>query len=363
MTNPKYSNNILTIDLSAIANNYRLFQNHVGENCQVAGIVKANAYGLGLQQVTSKLKELDCPQFFVATLDEAIELRKLHKKAPIAVLGGLTQKAEKDYFGNNITPVLNTFSDIERWQTLARKENKKLAAIMHFDTGMNRLGFNDTQTNELMEKDLKELDVQLIMSHFACADKKDHPLTAQQATNFSKIAKHFPNAKKSLANSSGLFRGSSYHYDVVRPGYALYGGNPTAESQNPMQTVVKLDTHILQISECNKGDTIGYGATHTFNQKTRTATVAIGYADGFLRSNSSKAVLYYQGQPCPVLGRVSMDLVSIDIGNIRNIHPKQGDSVEILGPHQSIDNLADTAGTIGYEILTSLGSRYKREYI
>ncbi len=365
MINFKSSHGILTINLQALADNYNLFKKQTGSNDAVAGVVKANAYGLGLKKVTDKLKELNCPQFFVATLDEAIELRSYNNQTPIAVVNGLMNGVEKEYLEHNILPVLNTPDDIQRWQNIAHKKNEKLPSIIHFDTGMNRLGLSAAETDTLVEdiKTIDGLDVQIIMSHFACADEKDHPLTQQQADTFAELAKHFPHAKKSLANSPGLYRDQAYHYDIVRPGYALYGGNPTPELDNPMNSVVTLSTRILQIRECKKGESIGYGASHKFEKDTRTATIALGYADGFLRSNSGSAIVYYNGQPCPVLGRVSMDLVTVDLSNIKENPPKQNDSIEILGSNQTIDALAETAGTIGYEILTSLGHRYKREYI
>lgn len=366
MINFKSSNGILTIDLKALTNNYNLFKGKINtNNCAVAGVVKANAYGLGLKQISGALMAQNCPQFFVATLDEALELREYDSKTPIAVLGGLLHGAEQDYIKKYITPVLNTPDDIGRWNNLAINQNTRLSAILHFDTGMNRLGLSHEEITHFIEhqNDFKALHIKTLMSHFACADDRDHPLTQAQAKQFYEISQHFPNAQKSLCNSPGLFRDASYHYDMVRPGYSLYGGNPTPETTNPMQAVVSLNTRILQIRDCKKGQSIGYGATHTFDQDTTTATVALGYADGFLRSNSSKATLYYNNQPCPVLGRVSMDLVTIDISNIKGEPPKQNDAIEILGPNQTIDDLATSAGTIGYEILTSLGARYKREYI
>ena len=359
------ANGILTINLEKLAANYRVFQNKVGTNCDVAGVIKADAYGLGLKQVSDQLKKLGCPLFLVATLDEALELREYDSDTPIAVLGGLMNKTESTYVEHHITPILNTPIDIKNWNDYAAQQHKNLKAILHCDTAMNRLGLSTQETKDFVQnRDLfNNIDITMVMSHFACADELDHPLTTQQAERFDTVAQSFPNAQKSLANSSGLFRNPQYHYDMVRPGYSLYGGNPTPETTNPMQNVVTLHSRILQIRECKKGQSIGYGATHEFNKDTRTATLALGYADGFLRSNSAKAVVYYEGQPCPVLGRVSMDLVSIDISHIKEKQPQQGEAIEILGDHQTVDDLANSAGTIGYEILTSLGKRYKRRYI
>ncbi len=355
---------VLTIDMAALADNYRLFQSKVGNTRTVAGVVKADAYGLGLSAVVEKLTELSCPQFFTATLEEALSVRKINQSADIAVLGGLYIGAEDIYVQHNITPVLNTLDDIQRWQKTAVEKQTKLPAIIHYDTGMNRLGLSQEEGKTLInDKSMIEgTDVRFIMSHFVSADEADHPLTRKQAHDFANFVQHFPNARKSLANSSGLFRSESFFYDMVRPGYSLYGGNPTPETDNPVKPVVSLSARILQIRHCKKGESIGYGASYKFDQDTKTATVALGYADGFLRSASNKAALYWNGQPCPVIGRVSMDLVTVDLSSLSGPAPVQGDGLEVLGKHQGVDDLATAAGTIGYEILTSLGSRYRREY-
>lgn len=353
----------LTIDLNALADNYRQFQAVANEVCAIAGVIKANAYGLGAEQVFHKLKCLDCPQFFVATLDEALTLRAIDKTTPIAVLGGLFTGAENAYIEHNITPVLNSPFDIENWVLCARNNDKKLPAFIHFDTGMNRLGLSADEAERLINDQtaLNSLDVQLIMSHFVCADDRKDPLTQVQADRFAAIAAHFPNAQKSLANSPGLYADNAYHYDIARPGYALYGGNPTPHLKNPMQPVVHLKSRVLQIRAAKKGESAGYAASYVFEKDTKIATIALGYADGFLRSGSNKAKLYCHDKPCDVLGRVSMDLISIDVDHIEGI--KQGDWVEVLGHNQGVDELAKAAGTIGYEILTNLGARYKRHYI
>jgi alanine racemase len=359
------SSAFLTIDLDALADNYRLFQQKVGPGCSVAGLVKADAYGLGLAPVVEKLLSLGCPQFFVATIEEALRFRAISQDAPIAVLGGLFKGAEKEYLANNIRPVLNSPDDIARWQAVAKDVHRNvLPAVIHVDTGMNRLGLSREEAIELIEnpQHLEGLSVDWVMSHFACADEKGHPLTPKQAEAFDRIAESFPGAKRSLGNSPGLFRDTRFHTDMVRPGYALYGGNPTPEAKNPMKPVVSLKARVLQVRHCKKGESIGYGAGHVFDKDTVTATLGVGYADGFLRSASNWATLYYNDQPCPVIGRVSMDLTTIDIDALKG-RPTQGDFVEILGENQGVDELANAAGTIGYEILTSLGPRYTRHYV
>lgn len=355
---------VLSIDLNVLVSNYSLFKQKVGDDCIVAGVVKADAYGLGLQPVVSTLLQNGCTHFFVATLQEALNFRSFEKDASIAVLGGLFIGAEDEYLHYNIQPVLNSPDDLKRWNALADKNKTTLPAILHIDTGMNRLGFSESDIETLTNTPdhYANLNIEWIMSHFACADDVDHPLTKDQAALFTKLAAHFPNAKKSLGNSPGLFRDVQYHTDMVRPGYALYGGNPTPEKPNPMQPVVSLKARILQIRHCKKGESIGYGASHVFEQDTVTATIGVGYADGFLRSAHNQATFYYNNTPCPILGRVSMDLITLDLSQLDQI-PVQGDWVEILGANQTIDDLGGSRGTIGYEILTSLGTRYHRHYI
>jgi len=357
----------LTIDLGALSRNYQKFQEMTAPHCKVAGVIKANAYGLGLIEVFDTLLSLNCPQFFVATLDEALTLRAHNKEANIAVLGGLFDGAEDAYTIYNIVPVLNTPKEIKTWNAMAAKENGKFPAFLHFDTGMNRLGLSADEAQTLMNNQsvLDNINVQAVMSHFASADDHNDPMTALQADAFAKISNAFPDIPKSLSNSSGLFTNTAYHNDLVRPGIALYGGNPTPHTTNPMEPVAHLKTRVLQTRLCKKGETIGYGGSYKFDKDTRTATVAIGYADGFLRSHSSdpskpNAKMYFNDIPCDVIGRVSMDLVTLDVTNAPTI--SQGDWVEVLGDNQGVDDLAKASGTIGYEILTSLGARYKRTY-
>lgn len=345
---------VLSIDLRAVAANYRQLQGMTGAD--VAGVIKADAYGCGAVPVFKALRKAGCGTFFVATPDEAIELREQDSGAQIMVLGGLYEGAEDFYAGRGIIPVLNSMDDCRRWAKTAGTFGQRLPAALHYDTGMNRLG--------LAAEDLPEtraFDVRLVMSHFACSDEKAHAMNERQAAAFERIASAYPKTYKSLCNSSGIFRSKKWHYDLVRPGYALFGGNPTPEAKNPMKRVVSLKTRILQVREVKQGESAGYSATHVFHKPTRIATVALGYADGFARAGSNKAKLYWGDHPCPIVGRVSMDLIIVDIGHLAE-HPQAGEWLEVLGPHQGVDDLARDCGTIGYEILTSLGPRHMRVY-
>lgn len=346
---------VLTIDLGALAANYRLFKSMT--TAEVAGVIKANGYGLGATEVFKTLRGEGCRRFFVATPDEAIALPAASEDH-VYVLGGLYHGVEEMYRDKNIIPVLNSADDIRRWSAFAQKRGEKLPAILHIDTGMNRLG----APADIDPEACAAFDLHFVMSHFSSSDEKDHAANDRQAESFAAVAARFPHAKKSLANSSGLFRKSAWHYDLIRPGYALYGGNPLPETVNPVKAVVDLKIRVLQTRTIKKGEHAGYNETYRFDKDTTCATVATGYADGFPRSLSNKGVLYWNGQPCPIRGRVSMDLTIIETGHLPN-PPKQGDWVEVLGPHQDVDTLAAAADTIGYNILTALGPRYHRIYV
>lgn len=344
-----FSPSLLSIDLASLAANYNL----LNKGTPAGAAVKANAYGLGIDKVAPVLAAQGCRDFFVATIDEGVHLRKL-VTGDIYILNGIHAGAA-DMRAHNLIPVLNSVKDLEYWTSGP--------CAIHFDTGMNRLGLSADETKHLIEHQflLQGRDVKLALSHFACSDELDHPLIALQCQRTDVLQKQFPQFRWSLANSSGIFRARQYLFDLTRPGYALYGGNPTPETKNPMHPVVRLDVRVLQTRDVKKGSTIGYGATHTFPEDAQTATINLGYADGFARAN--KGHVFWQGQPCPILGRISMDSLSIGIGHLQGPKPAAGDLIEVLGPHQGIDALAEDAGTIGYEVLTSLGMRYARHYI
>ena len=259
MTADQSATALLEIDLGALRDNYRFLSNKVGNNCAVAGVVKANAYGLGANQVAKILEKESCPIYFVATFDEAMTLRKTIRQTPIAVLNGFYGAPASDYFHHHITPVLNTPDQINQWHEAVRSKNIAASSIIHFDTGMNRLGLSADEAHDFIANisSYPALNIQCIMSHFACADEVDHPLTQRQYQAFDVIAKSFPQVKKSLANSPGTFRDARYHYDMIRPGYALYGGNPTPETVNPMHNVVSLKTRILQTRHVKRGSQLG----------------------------------------------------------------------------------------------------------
>ncbi len=327
----------------------------------MAGVVKADAYGLGAARVGPALRDAGCRHFFVAHLGEGVALREAIGPGPaIAVLNGFAPGADGDAA---LLPVLNGLPDVEAHAAAAKRRGEAAPAILHLDTGMSRLGL-DAREQEAVAADpsrLEGLDLRWLMTHLACADEPDHPLNAAQAARFADVcARLAATPPRSVANSSGMFLGPAFAGDLARPGCALYGINPTPGLPNPMRQVVRLDAPVLQIREIAPGDTVGYGATWTAERPSRVATVAAGYADGYLRALSGRALGVAAGRSVPLIGRVSMDLITFDVTDAPPVAP--GAAICLIGPENTPDDVAARAGTIGYEVLTSLGNRYRREY-
>jgi alanine racemase len=354
---------ILEIDLGAIVANWRSLAAKAAP-ARCAAVVKANGYGLGAASVAMALARVGCRLFFVATLDEGIALRRaLGQKTEIAILNGPLPGTAAEFAAENLVPVLNEPGQIEEWRRVAETHGG-VPAILHVDTGMSRLGLTAREF-AVFADDLarcKAIRWRALMSHLACADEPDHPLNQIQLQRFTSVRQRLTGVPASLAASSGIFLGPDYHADVVRPGAALYGVNPQLGSSNPLRPVVRLSGKILQIREIDRGESVGYGAAHIMEAPGRVATVAVGYADGWLRSLSHRGCGHIAGRRVPLLGRVSMDLLAFDVSAVDPAHANPGATIELLGDLYGVDDAAADAGTIGYEILTSLGSRYHRIY-
>ena len=348
---------VLTVDLTAIAANWTALRDrHAAMGGGAVGAaVKADAYGLGAAQVAPALAAAGCRHFFVAHVSEGIAIRAALGPGPmIAVLNGFRPGAAGEAA---LTPVLNTPGDIEAWAGTGT------AAILHLDTGMARLGLSPAEADALAANPapLSGLRILYVMTHLACADDPAHPLNAEQAARFAAARARLPAAPSSFANSSGLFLGPDFASNLARPGCALYGLNPTPGRPNPMRPVTRLCVPVLQVRDIPPGTPVGYGATWVASRPSRIATVAAGYADGYLRSLSGRAVAGQAERDIPLVGRVSMDLITFDVTDHPSIAP--GSTIELIGPHHTPDDVAARAGTIGYEVLTSLGARYAREYL
>ena len=394
----------LEVHLDKAARNYLFLQKKLKTGADCAAVVKADAYGLGAVEISKALHAQNCRHFFVATFEEGVAVRDALAPSPaplreraggegieqppapfplppvasksdgplplpqerergnIYVLHGPRGATPEDFTAQNLIPALNSLPDIEYWTAFAKKTGKKQPAVIHIDTGMNRLGMNASDAKRLTRDLLAPLDVRYVMSHLACPDTPDHPKNREQLELFKKlIAETGIPARYSLANSAGILLGEDYHFDLARPGCGIYGINPQSAGPNPMDGVVTLKARILQTRLIDSPQTVGYGAGYKISAGARCATVSAGYADGYFRSLTGHGIVVIAGEKCPVIGRVSMDSIIVDVTALKT-EPQPGDWAEIIGPHQTVDEVAAQAGTIGYEVLTALGKRYERIY-
>ena len=358
---------VLTIDLDAIVANWRkLEKTAVPAEC--AGVVKADAYGCGAVEVSKALAGAGCKTFFVATLDEARIVRTALPQATIYALDGFFQNTGDTYAQIDCRPVIGDLNELAEWDVFCRRTGWTGGAAIHIDTGMNRLGLTVAEAQGIIPRiNAGDHGITLVMSHLVSAELVNNQTNAKQLTAFREIASHFSNVQASLSNSSGIYLGAQFQFDMVRPGAALYGVNPTPEADNPMQGVVELKARIIQIRNVERGETVGYGGTWTARRPTKLAIVAAGYADGYFRAASANdgtrgAEVIVAGKRCPVAGRISMDLIAVDITDLPANAARRGHMVTLIGEGITVDELAHHFGTIGYEVLTSLGRRYARIY-
>jgi alanine racemase len=358
---------VLTIDLDAVVANWRkLEKTAVPAEC--AGVIKADAYGCGTGPVARALASAGCKTFFVATLDEARAARAAVASAAIYVLDGFFQNCGDAFAKVNAMPVIGDLQELAEWDVFCRRTGWTGGAAIHIDTGINRLGLTVTEAQGIISRiNAGDHGITLVMSHLACAESLHHPLNAKQLATFREIAALFSGVPASLSNSSGIFLGSQFQFDLVRPGAAIYGVNPTPEADNPMQPVVDLKVRIAQLRTIERGESVGYGATWTARRPTRLAIVAAGYADGYFRAAGGSdgtrgADVIVAGKRCPVVGRISMDLMAVDITDLPPNVARRGHMATLIGEGITIDEVAHHFGTIGYEVLTGLGQRYARLY-
>jgi len=344
----------LTVRLGAIAANYRTYRRMAGP-CAVAAVVKADAYGLGAHAVAPALAAAGCDSFFVARLEEGVALRLLAPEARIFVLDGAEPDAVPALISHRLTPALNSLGQVAAWSAAAHAGRSPLDAVLHVDTGMNRLGLPGEELSLLAAEArtrLSGLNVVLVMSHLACADEPDNRMNGQQLSRFKQALAMLPPAPASLAASHGVPLGLDYHFDLVRPGVALYGANPNAAGGNLMQAAAILTGKVLQVRRIDSGESVGYAATYRAKRPSMLATVALGYADGIPRSLSSQGAAAIRGRRASIVGRVSMDLLTLDVTDLPEVRP--GDAAELLGETVTLDEVARTARTNAYEILTRL---------
>lgn len=356
---------ILTIDLAALRANYQLIANAISPT-RAAAVVKADAYGLGADKVAPQFYAAGCRDFFVAHLGEALSLQPhIGQDAIIYVLNGLQPHTETLCADNNIVPVLNSLEQVRNWAALGKVQNRNLPALLQLDTGMSRLGLSESELKDLLADLtlLDGIDVKFIISHLASADNMQNPQNHAQLERMQAALKVLPHYAVAFSNSAGSFLEHGYHYDLARPGIALYGGAPQENTPNPMQPVVSLQARVIQCRTVPVDTLVGYGGSYSTKAETRIATIAVGYADGWPRHLSNKGAAYYGDVQLPIIGRVSMDSITLDVSALPEGTLKLGSLVELIGLHQTLEQVAQDAGTISYEILTSLGHRYHRHYI
>ncbi len=355
----------LTVRLGSLAANFREALRRSAP-AAVAPVIKANAYGLGLAPVAHALVNAGADTFFVARLEEGIAVRELLPRERIFVLDGICHGAAPALISHALTPVLNSRDEVAEWSALAKREHRQLDAAIQIDTGMNRSGLSHRELAELVgdiRHSLAGINLVLVMSHLARADEPDREMNWNQLARFRAALALLPPAPASLAASAGIELGREYHFDIVRPGIGIYGGNPIASRLNPYRTVAALTGRILQVRAMQEGDTIGYGATFTARRSCVAATVAAGYADGLMRTIAEKGRAAIGGYYVSYAGRISMDLSVLDVSNVPDHALGRGAEVEFLGDTVTLEETADAAGTITHEILASIGLRVHRHYV
>jgi alanine racemase len=353
----------LTVDLDALADNWAALA-RLASTAETAAVVKGDAYGIGVEAAAPALARAGCKTFFVALPSEGVQLRTALPSAVIYVLNGLLEGTAATYAGLDLRPVLSSWDEIEEWAAY-REKGVATGSAIHVDTGMNRLGLTLHEALDLARRSdlLAAIGPTLIMSHLSSADTPADPFNFRQLALFNEIRGEFTDLPASLANSAGILLGEDFHFDLVRPGIALYGA---AAAAAPLRIVITAEARVLAVREVDEGEAVGYGLSERVKRTSRIAILAAGYADGYHRRAGSSddrkgAHVYIRGRPAPLVGRVSMDLMAADVTDIRAV--TRGDWAELFGSSVPIDDLARTAGTIGYELLTGLGRRYARQYL
>lgn len=362
------ANAILTVDLDAVAANWRHLRDlgrAAGRPVDCAAVLKADGYGLGAAPVARRLFAEGCRHFFVAHADEGLVVRQAVPEAWICVLNGLPPGGDGDFIAQRLVPALNDLAQVSAWRSAAQRFAQPLDAVVHLDTGMNRLGLTAEEAallaNDRMR--LRGLRLALLMSHLVSSEKPADPINREQLDRFRTFVARMPGAPASLANSSGIFLGGDFHFDLMRPGAALYGINPTPGAGNPMRQVATLRARILQVRQIDAMTGVGYNHDWRSARPSRIAVVAAGYADGYLRALGNRGEIVIDNHLARVVGRVSMDLITVDVSDLPEGSVRPGAFAELIGPHQTPDQVAEKARTNGYEILTSLGARYHRIYV
>ena len=371
---PRLAGGRLTVNLDALAANWRDLA-ALSAPAKCAAVVKADAYGLGAKHVVPVLRAAGCDTFFVALPEEGVAVRRIAPRAYVYVLNGVHEQSAPTLIEAGLIPVLNSPEQIALWAQNCRERGLRSPCAIGVDTGMNRLGLTVDEALAFRARNEKDHRVSpiLVMSHLACADEPEHPMNERQRESFQRVAAVFSDIDSSLANSAGVFLGDGYRFGLTRPGIAIYGGRAGEAGSNPMRPVVTLRARIVQLRQAKEGETVSYGAAQTLTRDTRIAVVSAGYADGYPRSGSGAGVPLREARPAgqhgfigglraPLIGRITMDLTLFDVTDVPEAALENG-WIELIGPNIPLDEAAQAAGTIGYELLTGLGARYERRYL
>ncbi|WP_336277087.1 alanine racemase [Bartonella sp. CB178] len=356
---------VATIDISAITANYTTLARHVAP-AECSAVLKANAYGLGADKIAPALYKAGCRTFFVAQITEALQLKNvLPSDVTFVILNGLPFSAEEFVAQSGIVPVLNSWSEIESWQKICQEKGKKFPAIVQIDTNMNRLGLDKKELQQLIEQPtlFEKAEIKYIISHLANGDSDTHSSNYAQLDALKIALAQLPPCKVSLANSGGIFLGSDFHFDLVRPGIALYGIDPHRKYPTSLKSVLKLEAQVIQSRNVDAGEPVGYGGSFITHRPSILTTISMGYADGWLRAISNKGAVYFNGHKLPIIGHISMDSIIVDATDVGYKKPQRGEWVELIGAHQTVEKVSEDARTVPHEILASLGSRCERVYI
>lgn len=362
-----YVMSVATINLDKLSNNYRKVQAELAPGAVIGGVVKANSYGFGAVPVSKRLYKEGCRHFFAASVDEGLEIRKvLNNDAEIFLLAGILKGCEQICLENSLTPVLNSMHEVDLWIDFSKKVGRKIKAAIQVDTGIVRNGLSMTEVEKYHQKIIDNIDIAFVMSHLACADILGHYKNEQQLHRFKEVLKFFGNnVKASLSATNGIFLGPDYQFDIVRPGKALYGFSIREDKIGTFEPVMDIYARIMQINEIPKGETIGYGATYTAERPMRTATIGMGYADGFMRKFTGFGHAFIGGKRVPVVGRISMDYMAIGVTDIEDDSCLQigGWAALTQSPDYTLEKWALEMNTLPHEVSCRFGPRVKKVYI
>lgn len=355
----------LIVDLDAVAHNYHSFRSQLKKGTICSAVLKANAYGMGAREVAGRLYQEGCRHYFVAHLSEAIEIKPfVGQDSSIYVLNGLRRGDEEVYAYYDLIPVLGDPLQIHVWNSFCQNKDQSLKAALHFDTGLIRTGLSEAAVQGLGLLQISHMEIVCVMSHLACTYQPTHSMNETQRVLFEELKKRFPFALSSFSGSGAIFLGSNYHFDMVRPGLALTGcRSALPQGEYTLKPALKAYAQVLQIKEIPQGSSIGYDATFIAPRASRIATIGVGYADGYFRSLSNRGEVYFEGCKLPIVGRISMDLMTIDITDLPPNKIGIGNWVELFGDHLWASKVAEKAGTVTWELFTHLGPRFEKFYV